>query len=154
MPDTDPYKQYADTRTSLRDTAKWIVTIVGATVVLVVGGGLIAKIADLDLLPRLIASGSLLALAFICKIPLKGAIDIVATRVTPLPEMVESPDFATARQIVDATGITILASRPSRNCTTSIETRSGLRTTLDDHNRTGMMLTASFRSCNRGFGKS
>jgi hypothetical protein len=102
VPDTDPYKQYADTRTSLRDTAKWIVTIVGATVVLVIGGGLIAKIADLDLLPRLIASGSLLALAFICMIPLKGAIDIVATRVTPLREMVESPDFATARQIVDA----------------------------------------------------
>ena len=55
MTDTDPLKQYVDARTSLRDTAKWIVTILGATVVLVIGGGLIARIADLEWEPRLVA---------------------------------------------------------------------------------------------------
>ena len=52
MTDTDPNKQYADARASLRDTARWMVTILGATVVLVIGGGLIAKIADLDWEPE------------------------------------------------------------------------------------------------------
>lgn len=101
MTDTDPNKQYVDARASLRDTAKWIVTILGAVVVLVVGGGLIAKIADLDWEPRLATAGSLLVLALMCLIPLKAAIDIVAARLTSLREMALSPDFAAARQIVD-----------------------------------------------------
>jgi hypothetical protein len=99
--DTDPNKQYIDARASLRDTAKWIVTILGATVVLVIGGGLIAKIADLDWEPRLVTAGCLLVLALMCMMPLKAAIDIVAAKLTPLGEMALSPDFTAARKIVN-----------------------------------------------------
>ena len=101
MTDTDPFKQYVDARTSLRDTAKWIVTILGATVVLVIGGGLIAKIADLDWEPRLVAASCLLALAFFCMIPLKAAIDIVATKLTPLEHMALEKEFEPARSVVN-----------------------------------------------------
>ena len=85
----------------MRDTAKWIVTILGATVVLVIGGGLIAKIADLDWEPRLIAAFCLLALAFLCMVPLKAAIDIVATKLTALEQMAEAKEFEAARNVVD-----------------------------------------------------
>jgi hypothetical protein len=101
MPDVDPNKLYADTRASLRDTAKWIVTILGATVVLVIGGGLIAKVADLDTISRLIAASCLLILTLVCLIPLKSAIQIVATKLTPLNLMAQSPEYATARGIVN-----------------------------------------------------
>lgn len=101
MTDTDPNKQYVDARASLRDTAKWIVTILGAVVVLVIGGGLIAKIADLDLEQRLVTAVSLLVLALMCMIPLKTAIDIVAAKLTPLQEMALSPDLAATRQVVN-----------------------------------------------------
>jgi hypothetical protein len=100
--DADPNKHYVDARASLRDTAKWIVTILGATVVLVIGGGLIARIADLDWEPRLITAGCLLILAFACLLPLKAAIDIVASKLTPLEKMALAPDFTAARQIVNA----------------------------------------------------
>jgi hypothetical protein len=99
--DTDPNKQYVDARASLRDTAKWMVTILGATVVLVIGGGLIAKIADLDWEPRLVTACSLLVLALMCLIPLKAAIDIVAAKLTPLRDMALLPDFAPTREIVN-----------------------------------------------------
>ena len=102
MTDTDPNKQYVDARASLRDTAKWIVTILGATVVLVIGGGLIARIADLDWLPRLVTAACLLVLALTCMIPLKAAIDIVADKSTPLKEMARSADFTAARGFVNA----------------------------------------------------
>jgi len=58
MADTDPNKGFGDARSSLRDTAKWIVSILGATVVLVIGGGLIAKIPDLEMQPRIVSANS------------------------------------------------------------------------------------------------
>ncbi|WP_315830889.1 hypothetical protein [Bradyrhizobium prioriisuperbiae] len=101
MTDTDTNKLYVDARASLRDTAKWIVTILGATVVVVIGGGLIAKIADLDTLPRVAAACCLLLLTLFCLIPLRSAVDIVASSLTPLGTMALSQDYDDARTIVN-----------------------------------------------------
>jgi hypothetical protein len=101
VPDANPNQDLIDARTTLRDTAKWIVTIVGTTIVLVIGGGLIAKIADLDWAPRLIAAGSLLVLTMACLIPLRAAIDIVAARLVPFGTIVRSGEYEQARQFVN-----------------------------------------------------
>jgi hypothetical protein len=97
----DPNKAYADTRTSVRDTAKWIVSILGATIVLVIGGGLIARVPDLEWLPRIISAVSLLGLAAACLYPLKAAIDIVASRTIPFADIAVSDEFAATRAHVD-----------------------------------------------------
>jgi hypothetical protein len=102
LPDTDPNKTFVDSRTSLKDTAKWIVTIIGATVVLVIGGGLVAKIADLDWTPRLIAAGSLLVLTMACLIPLRAAIDIVAAKLVSFDEIATSKLYEPTRETVNS----------------------------------------------------
>jgi hypothetical protein len=101
MPDADPAKPFTDSRTNLRETAKWIVTILGATVVLVIGGGLIAKISDLDWEPRLAAAISLVALAGLCLIPLSAAVEVIASKPVPLRDMATSADFAATRTVLD-----------------------------------------------------
>lgn len=104
MPDADPNQALIDARANLKDTAKWIVTILGATIVLVIGGGLIAKIADLDWLHRLLAAGSLLVLTIGCLFPLLDAIDIVAASVNSFREIATSlnTEQVRVRAIVDA----------------------------------------------------
>jgi hypothetical protein len=69
--------------------------------VLVIGGGLIAKIADLDLWPRMVAASCLLVLTVAGLIPLKSAIDIVAAKLTPLSYIADAPEYAAARAYVD-----------------------------------------------------
>lgn len=101
MPDADPNKTYVDARASIKDTAKWIVTIVGATIVLVIGGGLVAKIADLDWIPRLAAAGSLSFLTIVCLIPLRAAIGIVAAKLAPFEWIATSQEYAQTRSNVD-----------------------------------------------------
>ena len=93
---------YSDSQTRIRDTAKWLVTILGATIVVVIGGGLIARIPDLDLPYRLIAAGCLLVLTILCVIPLREATDIVASRLTTWERMATSDEFAPTRRIVDS----------------------------------------------------
>lgn len=102
MSDTDPNKAFVDSRTSLKDTAKWIVTIIGATVVLVIGGGLVAKIADLDWTPRLVAAGSLVVLTMACLIPLRAAIDIVAAKLVSFDEIATSESYQPTRETVNS----------------------------------------------------
>lgn len=101
MPDADPNRAYVDARTSLKDTAKWIVTIAGSTIVLVIGGGLIAKIGDLDWIPRLIAAASLLFLTMVCLVPLRAAIDIIAAKIATFELIAISPQYRQARATVD-----------------------------------------------------
>jgi hypothetical protein len=101
MPNADPNQIYSETRRRIGDTAKWLVTILGATVVVVVGGGLIARIPDLDLPYRLIAAACLLALTVLCAIPLRSATDIVASGLATLEQMATSGEFAPTRQTVD-----------------------------------------------------
>ncbi|HEY1982829.1 MAG TPA: hypothetical protein VGH13_22350 [Xanthobacteraceae bacterium] len=101
MSDTDPNKVFADSRASLKDTAKWIVTIIGATVVLVIGGGLVAKIADLDWTQRLFAAGSLLVLTMACLVPLGKAIDIVAAKLVSFDEIATSKLYKPTRKTVN-----------------------------------------------------
>jgi hypothetical protein len=101
LSDADSNKAYVDARLSLKETAKWVVTIVGSTIVLVIGGGLIAKIADLDLLPRLAAAGSLFFLTIVCLIPLRAAIDIVATKLVTFEDIATSDEYAKTRAIVN-----------------------------------------------------
>jgi hypothetical protein len=101
VPDVDPNQAVIGARASLRDTAKWIVTIVGATIVLVVGGGLIAKIADLDWVPRLWAAGSLVVLTMVCLVPLRAAIDIVAAKLATFEQIARSREYDQTRRIVD-----------------------------------------------------
>lgn len=102
MSDADPNKVFVDARASLKDTAKWIVTIVGATIVLVIGGGLVARIADLDWMPRLIAAASLLVLTMACLIPLRAAIDIVAAKLTSFDEIATSDLYLPTRKTVNS----------------------------------------------------
>lgn len=101
MPEDNPNKTFIDARTSLRDTAKWIVAILGATVVLVIGGGLIARVADLELAPRLIAATCLLVLTFLCLVPLRLAINIVASRLSTFRQIAVGDEYAATRAIVD-----------------------------------------------------
>jgi hypothetical protein len=102
LSDTDPNKVFADSRASLKDTAKWIVTIIGATVVLVIGGGLVAKIADLDWTQRLFAAGSLLVLTMACLVPLSRAIDIVAAKLVSFDEIATSKLYEPTRKTVNS----------------------------------------------------
>jgi hypothetical protein len=101
MADADPNQASVSARANLKDTAKWIVTILGATIVLIIGGGLIAKIADLDLTQRLITAGCLLVLMLLCLIPLRAAIDIIATKLESFQNIATSPEYAPARAIVN-----------------------------------------------------
>jgi hypothetical protein len=101
VPDADPNQALMAARANLKDTAKWIVTIIGATIVVVIGGGMIAKIADLDWVPRLVAAGSLLVLTVVCLVPLRATIDIVAARLIPFQWIAESEDYEETREIVD-----------------------------------------------------
>lgn len=101
MPNADPNKAFADARSSLKDTAKWIVTIVGATIVLVIGGGLVAKIADLEGIPRFAAAGSLLFLTAVCLIPLRAAIDIIAAKIATFESIATSDEYTRTRKNVD-----------------------------------------------------
>lgn len=101
MPDADPNQAVIDARANLKDTAKWIVTILGATIVLVIGGGLIAKIADLDWPQRVLAALSLLGVAALCLIPLKEAVDIVGSGLASFRHLAHADEFRRARQIVD-----------------------------------------------------
>jgi hypothetical protein len=101
MADADPNQASVSARANLKDTAKWIVTILGATIVLIIGGGLIAKIADLDLTQRLITAGCLLVLMLLCMIPLRAAIDIIATKLESFQNIATSPEYAQARAIVN-----------------------------------------------------
>jgi hypothetical protein len=101
VPEPDADQGFSSARANLKETAKWIVTIVGATIVLVVGGGLIAKIADLDWTPRLIAAGSLLVLTLVCLIPLRAAIDIIAARLASFQAVAKSEEYAETRAIVN-----------------------------------------------------
>jgi len=68
----------------------------------VIGGGLIAKIPDLEMQPRIVSAVALLVLAAACLIPLIQAIDIVAQRTTPLKEMATSDKLARTRANVNA----------------------------------------------------
>lgn len=101
MPEPDTDQGFSSARANLKETAKWIVTIVGATIVLVIGGGLIAKIADLDFIPRLIAAGSLVILTLVCLVPLRAAIDIVAARLASFQSVAQSQEYARTRAIVN-----------------------------------------------------
>lgn len=101
MPEPDTDQGFSSARANLKETAKWIVTIVGATIVLVIGGGLIAKIADLDFIPRLIAAGSLVILTLVCLVPLRAAIDIIAARLASFQSVAQSQEYARTRAIVN-----------------------------------------------------
>jgi hypothetical protein len=101
VPDADPNQAVIDARANLKDTAKWIVTILGATIVLVIGGGLIGKIADLDWPQRALAALSLLAVAALCLPPLQAAAEIVASRLTSFRYMVDEREFARTRVVVN-----------------------------------------------------
>lgn len=101
MAEADANQALVAARANLKDTAKWIVTILGATIVLVIGGGLIAKIADLDWIPRLVAAGSLLALTVACLFPLRSAINIIAAKVESFQNIAESKEYASTRAIVN-----------------------------------------------------
>ena len=101
MPKNNPDASFADTRTSLRDTAKWIVAILGATIVLVIGGGLIAKVADLGWERRLIAASCLLLLTLLCLVPLRAAIGIVAARISPFEDVARADEYAEARRTIN-----------------------------------------------------
>ncbi len=117
MADADPNKKYDDERAALRDTAKWIVTILGATVVLVIGGGLVGKIADLDATPRMYAAGCLVGLTILCLVPLKWAIDIVSTPLAPLKELATSGTYRSSR---DAANGLIALYQPPLNSVESL----------------------------------
>ncbi len=101
MPDVDPNQAVIAARVNLKDTAKWIVTILGATIVLVIGGGLIAKVADLDWPQRVFAALSLLTVAALCLLPLQAAVDIIAARLASFRHMASAQEFQSARTIVD-----------------------------------------------------
>src|SRR5579862_6574535 len=101
MPDADPNQEWINARTNLKDTAKWIVTILGATIVLVIGGGLIAKIAELDLNQRLLAAGCLFVLMCLCLIPLQAAIGIIATKLQSFQYIATSNEYKPTREIVN-----------------------------------------------------
>jgi hypothetical protein len=100
--DADPNQAVIGARANLKDTAKWIVTILGAMIVLVIGGGLIAKIADLDWIPRLVAAASLLALTLVCLFPLRAAIDIIAAKIESFQNIAESREYGATREIVNS----------------------------------------------------
>lgn len=101
MADPDPNQALISARANLKDTAKWIVSILGATIVLVIGGGLIAKIADLDFTQRVLAAGCLLALMLLCLIPLQAAIGIIAAKLESFQNIATSPEYAPTREIVN-----------------------------------------------------
>ncbi len=101
MPDANPNRAYLNARANLKDTAKWIVTVFGATIVLVIGGGVIAKIADLDWIHTSVAAGSLLVLMIACLIPLRAAIDIVAAKLVSIETIAQSEDYAATRAFVN-----------------------------------------------------
>jgi hypothetical protein len=101
MPNANPNQGWIDARTNLKDTAKWIVTILGATIVLVIGGGLIAKIADLDLIQRLAAAGCLLVLMSLCLIPLQAAVEIIATKLESFENIATLNEYKPTREVVN-----------------------------------------------------
>jgi hypothetical protein len=101
MADADANKGYLDARNSLRETTKWIVTILGATIVLVIGGGLIAKVSDLDTWRLIVALLALFGLAIACLYPLQAAVDIIAARLVTFRSIAEDGEYEDARDVVD-----------------------------------------------------
>ena len=104
MSDADSYGVFRDARGRIRETAKWIVTILGSVLVLIVGGGLIANIPTLESFRMHVAEGALFTLAFACVVPLILAINILASPFLSFQELVDekTPEYEDAKKKVDA----------------------------------------------------
>jgi hypothetical protein len=99
----DAIKKLDTARDNLRDTAKWVVTGTGGIVALIVGGSSFTGLGSftpgdgrLWLAVACLAAGSLLSW-----LPFRTALDVIATNVTSLREMVEAPAMSETRSRVD-----------------------------------------------------
>jgi len=99
----DAIKKLDTARDSLRETAKWVVTGTGGIVALIVGGSSFTGLGSfapddsrLWLAVVCLALGSLLSW-----LPFRMALDVIATNVTSLREMVEAPAMSETRSRVD-----------------------------------------------------
>jgi hypothetical protein len=99
----DAIKKLDTARDNLRDTAKWVVTGTGGIVALIVGGSSFTGLGSfapgdgrLWLAVACLAAGSLLSW-----LPFRTALDVIATNVTSLHEMVQAPAMSETRSRVD-----------------------------------------------------
>jgi hypothetical protein len=90
---TDQFGVFRDARQRVRETAKWVVTILGSALVLVVGGGLLADIPSLDTPRMFIAGGALVALLISCAYPLTIVIEMIASPFRPFHEIIADKEF-------------------------------------------------------------
>jgi len=102
MPDSDPYRVYADARTRIRDAAKWLVTILGSVIVLIIGGGLIANIPNLDFFHILGASVCLISLTALAAFPLWSAIRILVSPFESFEQIATKKEYQSLRDSLDA----------------------------------------------------
>lgn len=101
MSDANPYSVFGDARTRIRDTAKWIVTILGSTIVLVIGGGLYANLPSLGAPRMYYASAALTALAIFCVVPLIFVIDILVSPFASFEALNASCKYKKEKTLVD-----------------------------------------------------
>ena len=99
----DAIKKLDTARDSLRETAKWVVTGTGGIVALIVGGSSFTGLGSfapddgrLWLAVVCLALGSVLSW-----LPFRMALDVIATNVTSLREMVDEPAMSETRSRVD-----------------------------------------------------
>ena len=101
MDRSDPNQHLIDARTNLRDTAKWIVAILGAFVVFLVGTGSLSNIGALDSPQLGVALVAIAAVGLLAGLPFLLGLNIIASRILSFEEMAMSPKFAGARENVD-----------------------------------------------------
>ena len=103
MNGSNPNQPFIDTRTNLRDTAKWIVAILGAFIVFLVGTGSLANIGALDNGPRLwTALIAIAAVGLLAWRPFFLGLNLIASRIRSFEDMATSREFADTRQRVNS----------------------------------------------------
>ena len=90
MSESDGSGVFGDARARIRDAAKWIVTISGSALVLVVGGGVLANIPKLETTRMLVASVALVGLGVVCLVPLLKVVRILVSPFLSFQEIVEN----------------------------------------------------------------
>lgn len=100
MSEPDGSGVFADARVRIRDAAKWMVTISGSALVLVVGGGVLANIPKLETSRMLVASTALVGLGVICLVPLLKVVRILVSPFLSFQEILDNdtPEYVESKK--------------------------------------------------------
>src|SRR5262245_4976839 len=101
MSEHDAYSVYRDTRGRVRDAARWLVTILGSALVLIIGGGLISNIGTLPSGEFRVSVAALALLFLISVIPLITVIKILVPSFDSFETMRADPTYAAIRTKVE-----------------------------------------------------